>query len=480
MAAPMDVFFEIMPYLHPSDLRLARTESKQLRAVLLSRKSRFLWKAALGNVEGLPAATARTICASRRTLRSCAGGIVSVRTGADLLKDLDESDTTKALLTMTAPCAIGRESRLAELTKIIAIRRLIERRTHTTPISLVEEFTLASARARSTRSPRLLSRLSLPSRSFSPLAPERLEDPKSHTSQERYYNDPRTGAFDLRFLEDFLEDDALLTGFVDAMHIVEERHKYYEDNLVATMSLEDQVLMPNAADARALPTLRRLSRHDSADESLKEEFDSNMGQLLADLEEYKERAKKLAVSVLPSQAEVDDCSRHASVDEVLARPYALFYCSYRGGSDDESICDVYKATFREMHEHWRTHHPDEPWSMISAVNTVASVGYAGQLFLANTILEAVGLSRNSPRKLLDELIQSGRLYCACGDPFVPLPSEELNWSLLARRHLRHGCYGVELPDTPAGIVHHLHAWWVYFSVALILDLSWWCLMSLRV
>ncbi|OSC98615.1 hypothetical protein PYCCODRAFT_1417511 [Trametes coccinea BRFM310] len=54
MHVPMDVFFEILSKLHPLDLLHVSRVSKQLRAVVLSRKSRFLWSASLTSVDELP------------------------------------------------------------------------------------------------------------------------------------------------------------------------------------------------------------------------------------------------------------------------------------------------------------------------------------------------------------------------------------------------------------------------------------------
>lgn len=51
---PLDILFEILSHLKPYDvLRLART-TKDFRSLLLSRSSSPIWKAALGNIPGLP------------------------------------------------------------------------------------------------------------------------------------------------------------------------------------------------------------------------------------------------------------------------------------------------------------------------------------------------------------------------------------------------------------------------------------------
>ncbi|KAF8810069.1 hypothetical protein BYT27DRAFT_7040772, partial [Phlegmacium glaucopus] len=51
---PLDILFEILGQLHPSDLlRLART-SKDLRHTLMSRTSRTVWRHARSDLEGLP------------------------------------------------------------------------------------------------------------------------------------------------------------------------------------------------------------------------------------------------------------------------------------------------------------------------------------------------------------------------------------------------------------------------------------------
>ncbi|EIW52750.1 uncharacterized protein TRAVEDRAFT_90169, partial [Trametes versicolor FP-101664 SS1] len=54
MRAPVDIFYEIVSHLHPLDLiNVART-SKPLRTLLMTRKSRSVWRSCLGNVRGLP------------------------------------------------------------------------------------------------------------------------------------------------------------------------------------------------------------------------------------------------------------------------------------------------------------------------------------------------------------------------------------------------------------------------------------------
>lgn len=45
---------QIASHSHPLDLLHISRTSKQLRSVILSRKSRFVWTASLASVEGLP------------------------------------------------------------------------------------------------------------------------------------------------------------------------------------------------------------------------------------------------------------------------------------------------------------------------------------------------------------------------------------------------------------------------------------------
>ncbi|KAH9847111.1 hypothetical protein C2E23DRAFT_742536, partial [Lenzites betulinus] len=54
MRMPVDIFFEIASRLHPLDiLHVART-STHLRSILLSRKTRTVWKASLSAIGDLP------------------------------------------------------------------------------------------------------------------------------------------------------------------------------------------------------------------------------------------------------------------------------------------------------------------------------------------------------------------------------------------------------------------------------------------
>ncbi len=45
------------------------------------------------------------------------------------------------------------------------------------------------------------------------------------------------------------------------------------------------------------------------------------------------------------------------------------------------------------------------------------------------ILRQIGLRAGIEMKKMDDLVWSGRLYCACGDPALPLP-EKLTWAKL--------------------------------------------------
>ncbi|KAI0354355.1 hypothetical protein OH77DRAFT_1425917 [Trametes cingulata] len=497
MTVPMDVFFEIMSHLHPADLlRLART-SKRVRAAVLSRASRSLWKGALARVAGLPPCPEGMcepayaalvfgrncfLCGEGRAFRGeyamrmrfcrlCHEA--HVRTGRELLRILECADWLKMRLLQTAPCAIPKgsffakdleaprahtlrekyycpksgspfdrrlmkplldhgtfEALLAEVTEDV-----VERHKHASAILRWEEDVAAQERKvwRETSKRRAASIAA----KLEALGWSKKDFPQTYEWRQLVYQGQdlteRVWQKIGPQLEAMLRTESVLRK-IEAQRLRANRRLktlvgVYEEYVAATVPLDEQALLPNVCDARALPTLDRIAREDGPDETLKEQFDSAIGQVLADVDAYKERAKMLAVSILPQQVQPDGSIEHAPADELLERHYALFYCSYHGGTPAEHSCDVYNATFREIHEHWRTDHPDAPWTVVSETKTLHAVGHAGKLDLANAILEAAGLSRNSPLRVLDELVQSGRLYCACGDPAMPLP-EDLDWPTL--------------------------------------------------
>ncbi|EIW61192.1 uncharacterized protein TRAVEDRAFT_69608 [Trametes versicolor FP-101664 SS1] len=51
---PMDIFLEIVRMLHPMDLLRLSRSSKHFRSLLMTQNSRSLWRAAFGNVPGVP------------------------------------------------------------------------------------------------------------------------------------------------------------------------------------------------------------------------------------------------------------------------------------------------------------------------------------------------------------------------------------------------------------------------------------------
>ncbi|KAF6754408.1 hypothetical protein DFP72DRAFT_369886 [Ephemerocybe angulata] len=51
---PLEIVFEILLHLHPSDLLSIARSSQRLREIVLSKRSRFIWTECLSNVRGLP------------------------------------------------------------------------------------------------------------------------------------------------------------------------------------------------------------------------------------------------------------------------------------------------------------------------------------------------------------------------------------------------------------------------------------------
>ncbi|KAI0350299.1 hypothetical protein OH77DRAFT_1087407 [Trametes cingulata] len=123
--------------------------------------------------------------------------------------------------------------------------------------------------------------------------------------------------------------------------------------------------------------------------------------------------------------------------EAVEHPKALYVC--RECDDDARI----PRGFPDIHGHWRKAHPD---ASIWVPEEDAPSGHRpskgiklgpwreGQE-LVPRILAAAGFGRESEEETerktpsvaeLEELLKSGRLFCACGDPALP-PPEELSW-----------------------------------------------------
>ena len=218
--------------------------------------------------------------------------------------------------------------------------------------------------------------------------------------------------------------------------------RYYEAFLAHEFTAAERVLMPNTYTAVRLPVLEALAEKDNANGPVpRQDFYAVRPELRAQAEEYKQEYRSLLAETLAE--EISTCSRHlpssivrktelkrlrnAPADKLLQHPMAVFQCSLCSQEDHEMFA------YPELHEHWRETHPDQPWSQDEFCNgkrRVTPMVFIETASLVGAILNAIGLSENLTLSELTALVQSGRLYCACGDPSLPLPTE-LSWVKLA-------------------------------------------------
>ena len=109
------------------------------------------------------------------------------------------------------------------------------------------------------------------------------------------------------------------------------------------------------------------------------------------------------------------------VDEPLLRADALFTCAG---------CDTIPLEFPSIHSHWREEHPNESlWRSSTRWDEVNVRWWEQGGEVVHAILRALGLPKKTDMVRLNTLLQSGRLYCGCGDPRLPSP-EEMDWAML--------------------------------------------------
>ncbi|KAI9058976.1 hypothetical protein FKP32DRAFT_1580835 [Trametes sanguinea] len=499
MHIPMDVFFEILSMLHPQDLLHLSRASKQLRAVVLSRKCRFVWAASLASVDGLPPCPEDmsepayaallfthicTLCGAThavwvdyairlRLCKSCRDA--NIKSGGRILTDEPALPPDPELLYVAmVPCVTGKDPYAARelenplshtLSNEYYVSQLQAALKHPIPHPKEGQETeewlnsfCANAIARHKHATALLRwekcMLSIAKRegrkikdntdSFSrsvigklnQLGYNRDDFPDSvewrrllnqrKTLTDRNWNTLRPK------LEGLIQERRREKYEFSIRKDVERRKEqiatFYEE-MVRTLSEEDQRLMPGAFDACQLPCLVALARRDDAKgDVLLEDLQPLAEQVIREAEVYKDGAKESAVEQIMDAAKwqnrmwLDDMEG-LTPDEVLKRPYALFRCRpcrlQRGGE--------YK-TFEDMHAHFRTTHPRLSWRSESIpVNTMFEC--VASYFTCANILEAVGLPRDTPHGVLSELVKTGRLYCSCRDPGLP-PPEELDWPKL--------------------------------------------------
>ncbi len=230
---------------------------------------------------------------------------------------------------------------------------------------------------------------------------------------------------------------------------LEQLSSYYAE-WVKDITEDERRLMPNTRDGARLPCLLALAQANDAKGDLSlEDFLPLSGQVLIEAKAYLTRAKEIAVMML--QDNIDKMPDYEvwyaelealSTDDALSRHYALFECE-----EQYDVCNTGIITFEELHAHWRTAHPKTAWGTAGPPQLHVAPGTPAKLLtrircrgsyrVGGEMLDAVRLPRNSPRAVLDELVKSARLYCACGDPSMPPPGD-LDWLKLVssvRRHL---------------------------------------------
>lgn len=212
---------------------------------------------------------------------------------------------------------------------------------------------------------------------------------------------------------------------------------FYNEVILQPMSAAQRALMPNLFNFHRLPSIAALARqNDAQGDVTRDEFFALMPQILQEVEVYKTEAKAAALSVLhralgykPEVAGWKEDLEGLSADEALTRQYALFGCHMPSHPWRQN---PYHLTFEQMHDHWRTDHPEAGWVVpeeYEGRSIRKDIWCSGEYVLGGKMLDSAGLPRDTPIAVLTGLIRAGRLYCSCGDPAMPLP-EELDWPKL--------------------------------------------------
>ena len=219
----------------------------------------------------------------------------------------------------------------------------------------------------------------------------------------------------------------------DLLHRIEEREHqivaFYDEYVAANVPADQRDLMPNAYDMCALPCIKALStQNDARGDVAREDFEAVVAQLLVEAEEYKAHAMRALVDLAcKNNRSLREALEGVPPEDALQRWFAYFTCIGPGCSGPTS---PRAATFREMHAHWRTAHSHKtwlgtinhelgiPWETVQTTYEVPKIGKAAMV--------ANGISLDTTQSVLNEWVRTGRLYCVCGDPSLPLPTE-LNW-----------------------------------------------------
>ncbi|KAH9895856.1 hypothetical protein C8Q73DRAFT_689792 [Cubamyces lactineus] len=205
----------------------------------------------------------------------------------------------------------------------------------------------------------------------------------------------------------------------------------YVDVVTKQMPESERELLPNTYDLHHLPLLLALAKKDDAqgDVAIADVL-ALVAELPSELALYKTRAQDLAVKILADSLEARSASEQLLKEEVTSLPsetiitrhYAVFRCN-------PIFCSTDPRSFRDMHAHWRTAHPQRPWGNVDDTWFIQPFPGVLECQVGQNMLEAAGLPLDTPIDTLTELIRSGRLYCNCQDPALP-PPEQLDWPKL--------------------------------------------------
>lgn len=212
---------------------------------------------------------------------------------------------------------------------------------------------------------------------------------------------------------------------------------YYNEAIIEPMASVQRALMPNLFNCHRLPSIAALARqNDAQGDVTRDKFLALTPQILQEIDVYKTEAKAAALAVLhralgykPSVTGWKEDLEGLSADEALTRQYALFGCHMPSHPWRQN---PYHLTFEEMHDHWRTDHPEAGWVVPESYEGRSirkDAWCSGEYVLGGKMLDSAGLPRDTSIAVLTGLIRTGRLYCSCGDPAMP-PPEELDWPKL--------------------------------------------------
>ena len=108
------------------------------------------------------------------------------------------------------------------------------------------------------------------------------------------------------------------------------------------------------------------------------------------------------------------------------------------------MCGDYAYAWPRINGHWRKRHPDESvWVMHKedkgegeedegeeerVFNAVWEEGMEIAERILATLIDQGLRKKDGDGPHLDDLVQEGRVFCACGDPTMATPEDGLNWA----------------------------------------------------